>query len=211
MSDLSLTVLGSATPYAEPGNPCSGYLVSSGETHVWLDAGSGTLGELRRHTSLDRLSAIWISHLHADHCADLLTAYYGLRYAEIDLAEPIPLYGPPGIAGRLAGFLTNGPHRSPVEEAFAVHELSDGFSTGIGPMTFTAAAVEHGMPAFAVRVEAGAAALAYSGDSAPCPGLVELAENCDALLCEADGPTVSEVHHTPEEAGETAGSRGRTG
>src|SRR5206468_9124161 len=128
-------------------------------------------GKLRRHTSLDRLSAIWISHLHADHCADLLTAYYGLRYAEIELAEPIPLFGPPGIAERLAGFLTNGPSRSPVEEAFAVHELSDGHRAALGPMTFTAAAVEHGMPAFGVRIEAGAASLAYSGDSAPCPAV----------------------------------------
>ncbi|GHF15127.1 MBL fold metallo-hydrolase [Amycolatopsis deserti] len=208
MSDLSLTVLGSATPYPEPANPCSGYLVSSGETHVWLDAGPGTLAELRRHTSLDRLAGIWISHLHADHCADLLTAYYGALFADLELAAPIPLFGPPGIADRLAGFLTNGPSRSPVERAFAVHELSDGHRAELGPMTFTAAAVEHGMPAFGVRIEAGAASLAYSGDTAPCPAVAALAKNCDALLCEADGPVPSEVHHTPEDAGAAATAAG---
>ena len=208
VSDLSLTVLGSASPYAEPGNPCSGYLVSSGETHVWLDTGAGTLGELRRHTSLDRLSAIWISHLHADHCADLLTAYYGTLYADIDRAKQIPLFGPPGIAERLASFLTNGPSRSPVEKAFAVHELFDGHRVDIGPMTLTSASVEHGRPAFGVRIEAGAASLAYSGDSAPCPAVVEVAKNCDALLCEADGPAPSDVHHSPEDAGAaSAGAR----
>ena len=82
-TELRLTVLGSASPYPEVHNPCSGYLVTCGEIRVWVDAGTGTLAQLRRHTTLDRLTAIWISHLHADHCADLLTAFYGARYAGI--------------------------------------------------------------------------------------------------------------------------------
>ncbi|MFD5162008.1 MBL fold metallo-hydrolase [Streptomyces hawaiiensis] len=103
---LRLTVLGSATPYASVDNPCSGYLVSSGGTRVWVDAGSGTLAQLQRYVRLDELDAIWISHLHADHSADLLTAYYAVLFADIQLAAPIPLYGPLGIADRLAHFLT---------------------------------------------------------------------------------------------------------
>ena len=92
---LRVVVLGCATPYAAVGNPCSGYLVSSGGMRIWVDAGSGTLGELQRYVWLDELDAIWISHLHADHSADLLTAYYGALYADITLRAPIPLYGPP--------------------------------------------------------------------------------------------------------------------
>lgn len=36
MSDelLNLTVLGCATPYPSADNPCSGYLVSSGDTRI---------------------------------------------------------------------------------------------------------------------------------------------------------------------------------
>ena len=75
MGALQFTVLGCATPYPAVGNPCSGYLVASGATRIWMDAGSGTLGPLQEHARLDELDAIWISHLHADHCADLLTAY----------------------------------------------------------------------------------------------------------------------------------------
>ncbi|GAA1542499.1 MBL fold metallo-hydrolase [Actinomadura kijaniata] len=205
---LQLTVLGSATPYPDVDNPCSGYLVSHGDTHVWVDAGTGTLGELQRHVRLDELDAIWISHLHADHSADLLTAYYGLLYADIELAAPVPLYGPPGIADRLAGFLTNGPARSPVESAFAVRELHDGHRVRVGGLELVSRAVEHGMPAFALRVEAGGAALVYSGDCAPCAGLDELAAGCDVLLCEADGPDGGQVHHTPRDAGQTAAKAG---
>ena len=205
---LRLTVLGCATPYPSVDNPCSGYLVSGGDTRVWVDAGTGTLAQLQRHVRLDELDAIWISHLHADHSADLLTAYYGALYADIQLAAPIPLYGPPGIADRLAHFLTNSSTRSPVESAFAVDELHDGHQVRVGALTLTSRAVAHGMPAFALRVEAAGRSLVYSGDTAPCPGLTSLAEDCDVLLCEAESAQApgagEQVHHTPEDTGDTA-------
>ena len=86
--DLSLTVLGCATPYPSADNPCSGYLVSNGDTRLWMDAGTGTLGPLQRHTRLEDLDAIWISHLHADHSADLLTACYALLHADVERDPP---------------------------------------------------------------------------------------------------------------------------
>jgi ribonuclease BN (tRNA processing enzyme) len=207
VGSLGLTVLGCATPYPTVDNPCSGYLVSAGGTRIWMDAGTGTLGPLQRYGRLDELDAIWISHLHADHSADLLTAYYGALYADVTLRAPIPLYGPPGIADRLAGFLTNGPTRSPIESAFEVTELYDGLEATVGAVHLTSRAVEHGMPAFGVRLESAGRSLVYSGDTAPCTALGELADGCDVLLCEADG--AEDGHHTPEQAGETAAGAGR--
>lgn len=205
---LRLSVLGSATPYPSVDNPCSGYLVSSGDSRIWVDAGTGTLGPLQQHVRLDELDAIWISHLHADHCADLLTACYGALYADISLSTPIPLYGPPGIADRLAGFLTNTSDRSPIESAFAVTELSDGHQARVGSFRLTTRAVVHDIPAFAVRIEAAGRSLVYSGDTRPCRSLTELAEGCDVLLCEAESTQApadgDQVHHTPEDAGDTA-------
>ncbi|WP_026413447.1 MBL fold metallo-hydrolase [Actinomadura oligospora] len=205
---LTLTVLGSATPYPAPGNPCSGYLLSAGATRVWVDAGTGTLAELRRHVQLDELDAIWISHMHADHTADLLTAYYGALHADVRLDAPIPLYGPSGIADRLAGFLTNSSRRSPIESAFAVEELHDGHQARVGDLVLTSRAVSHGLPAFALRAEAAGRTLVYSGDCAPCPALTDLAKGCDLLLCEADSADPVDgderVHHTAGDAGDTA-------
>ncbi|WP_327290021.1 MBL fold metallo-hydrolase [Streptomyces sp. NBC_01198] len=205
-SDFLLTVLGCAAPYPGVDDPCSGYLVSSGDTSVWVDAGTGTLAELQRHVRLDEVDAIWISHLHADHSADLLTAYYAALFADIQLPAPIPLFGPPGTADRLAHFLTNSSTRSPVESAFEIHELHDGHQVQVGALTLTSRAVAHGVPAFALRIETAETSLVYSGDTAPCPNLMSLAEGCDVLLCEAESaqPAPERVHHTPEEAGETA-------
>ncbi|WP_328944878.1 MBL fold metallo-hydrolase [Streptomyces sp. NBC_00250] len=206
-ASLRITVLGSATPFARPGNACSGYLVEGGGVRVWVDAGSGTLAELQRYVALGDVDAVWISHLHADHSADLLTYYYALLYSGRELPLPVPLFGPAGIADRLAGFLTNGSERSPVGRAFAVEELHDGHVARIGGLTLTSRAVEHGLPAFALRVEdERGRSLVYSGDCEPCPSLVELARDCDLFVCEADGGAPG--HHSAAQAGRSAAEAG---
>ncbi|MFB8405073.1 MBL fold metallo-hydrolase [Streptomyces sp. NPDC055912] len=204
---LRVTVLGSATPFPRPGNACSGYLVEGGGARVWVDAGTGTLAELQRHVALGDVDAVWISHLHADHSADLLTFFYALLHAGLEPVLPVPLFGPAGTADRLAGFLTNGPERSPVERAFKVEELYDSHVARVGGLTLTSRAVEHGLPAFALRVEdEDGRSLVYSGDCEPCPSLVELARDCDLLVCEADGETPG--HHSAAQAGRTAAEAG---
>jgi ribonuclease BN (tRNA processing enzyme) len=205
---MELIVLGSASPYPRPGEPCSGYLVRGGGATVWLDAGPGTLAALQQHTALTDVDAIWISHLHADHVADLLPAVYALLFAELRPAKPMPLYGPPGIGERLGAFLSNaGP--APIEQAFAVHELHDGHFAEAGGLTLATTAVEHGFPAFGVRVTDGARVLAYSGDTGPCAALTELANGADLFLCEADVPAPSPVHLTPEDAARAAHAAGK--
>lgn len=153
-----------------------------------------------------------ISHLHADHRADLLTASYGALDADVRPGAPIPLYGPPGIADRPAGFLGSTSVRSPIESAFAITESADGHRVDVGPLRLTSGAVEHGVPAFALRTEASGRSLVHSGDTAPGAGLSELAGGCDALPCEADSVQApaegDRVHHTPEGAAETARAAG---
>ncbi|WP_374947048.1 MBL fold metallo-hydrolase [Agreia sp.] len=205
---LTVTVLGSSTPYPSVDNPCSGYLVRSASSTIWMDAGTGTLAPLQRHTTLEALDAIWISHLHADHSADLLTAFYALVWADVHRNKPVPLYGPPGIAQRLEDYLTNGATRAPISAAFEVHELYDGHEALVGDVTLSTRAVSHGIPAFGVRISSPTTSLAFSGDTAPCDSLIDLAQNCDALLCESESTAAPEhepqVHHTPEDTGATA-------
>ncbi|MFD1150758.1 MBL fold metallo-hydrolase, partial [Saccharothrix hoggarensis] len=181
-----LTVLGTATPYPRPDNPCSGYLLRTDHTAVWVDAGPGTLAALQRHHRPDLVDAVWISHTHADHAADLLPYYYALLFADGHPREPVPLYGPPGLAARLEAFLA-GAAPNPASAAFDVHELHDGHRAEIGDLTLTSHAVEHGLPAFGLRAAHGDAVLAYSGDTGPCPALDRLADGADLFLCEADG------------------------
>jgi ribonuclease BN (tRNA processing enzyme) len=200
-----LTVLGTATPYPRPGNPCSGYLLRTEHTAVWVDAGPGTLAELQRHHRPDLLDAVWISHTHADHAADLLPYYYALLFAGEQPHRPIPLYGPPGLAARLETFLAGADH-NPAAAAFDVHELHDGHHAEVGDITLASHAVDHGLPAFGLRATHADRVIAYSGDTGPCPALDTLADGADLLLCEADG--AGPHHCTPEDAA-AAGRRAK--
>jgi ribonuclease BN (tRNA processing enzyme) len=265
---LKLTVLGSSTPYPRPDNPCSGYLLeysaaidspaletapfdtapigSTTTTTIWVDAGTGTLAELQRHTSIADLDAIWISHAHADHTADLLTAYYALRFSELatanrvpragelatanrvpragELTTPnraaragelapmrrIPLIGPPALAERLIAFLGPGAKKV-LPEVFDIVEMDGWGETIIGAIDLSWGPVNHGMPAYALRADAGGVSVAYSGDTAPCTSLIELATGADALLCEVGydrSPNDNAVHCTPEDAARIATEAG---
>jgi ribonuclease BN (tRNA processing enzyme) len=223
---MRLTVLGTATPYPRPDNPCSGYLLESGggrdasgssaasaatSTTIWIDAGAGTLAELQRHTALASLDAIWISHRHADHSADLLVAYYALRFAELRPEHPIPLIAPEGMLERLAGYL--GPSSvAELPKVFDFRPMSGFGEATVGPLTLEWGPVQHGVPAFGLTVTEDSRRFAYSGDSAPCISLEELAEGADLLLIES-GYDVAPggeppAHHTPEDAGRTATAAG---
>ncbi|MEV4947485.1 hypothetical protein [Streptomyces sp. NPDC053755] len=97
--------------------------------------------------------------------------------------------------------------RSPVESAFAVEELYDGHEARVGGPVLRSGAVEHGLPAFALRVEDGEGrSLAYSGDCEPCPALVEIARDCGLFVCEADGE--GSGHHSAAQAGRSAAEAG---
>ena len=82
----------------------------------------------------------------------------------------------------------------------------------LGPFTITASQVVHPITAYGLRVESEGAVLVYSGDTGPCPELVELAAGADLLLAEsafvesADNPV--DLHLTGKQAGAAATEAG---
>jgi ribonuclease BN (tRNA processing enzyme) len=209
---LRLTVLGSCGTFPGPGRACSGYLLEGGEHggrpwRVWVDTGSGTLANLLRHAPVLDVDAIWVSHLHVDHCTDLPVAYYTMRYGGMAPDEPVPVFGPTGWHEHMRNFLT-GDLRRDMRDMFEVHELRDGEDIGLGGLRLTAIATEHSVETYGVRASDGARTLAYSADSGPCDALVELGKEADLFLCEAAWmqrpPDNRLIHCTPAEAGECA-------
>lgn len=203
---LTLTVLGTASPHPGPGRPCSGYLLAGGGAEVWVDAGPGTFAALQQHTDPARLTAIWISHLHADHSSDLLSAAYAFAHGGMTPPAPVPVYAPQDCARRLAGFLG----RADVDflkDVLDFRALYDGHDVRHWNLRLTARAVAHDTEAYGLRAECQGSVLAYSGDSGPCPALGELAVRADLFLCEADLDAHREgeqVHLTQEDAGRIA-------
>ncbi|MFJ3230488.1 MBL fold metallo-hydrolase [Streptomyces sp. NPDC086787] len=205
---VTLTVLGTASPHPLPGRPCSGYLLRGGGAEVWVDAGPGTFAELQRHTDPARLTAIWISHLHADHNADLLAAAYAFAFGGMTPAVPVPVYAPEGCAHRLAGFFGR-PDVDFLSGILDFRALHDGHTAQHWNLRLTSRAVAHDTEAYGLRAECQGSVFAYSGDSGPCTALTELATRADVFLCATDVDAHGEgegepVDLTPEEAGAVA-------
>ena len=136
---MRLTVLGTSGGYPPPGSACSGYLVEEDDTRIWIDAGSGTFPRLLEHCAPNELTAILISHLHADHWTDLVLGLHSLRFA-FEIERPIPVYGPAGwvdAMGVVADWAVEN------EPAFEAHEVRKGETINVGPLKIFAIPVEH--------------------------------------------------------------------
>jgi ribonuclease BN (tRNA processing enzyme) len=203
---VRITVIGCSGSFPGPDSPASCYLVQSGGFSLLLDLGSGALGALQRHIGLYDIDAILFTHLHADHCLDLCGYWVARRYAPSGLKPRIPVYGPTGVAARMARAYDLDPEPG-MSEAFDFRTLSPG-TFELGPFTVTAVPMDHPVETYGFRVEHGGVAIAYSGDTGACDGLVDLADGVDLLLAEAsfvERPGLPDgLHLTARQAGEHA-------
>ncbi len=179
---MRVTVIGCAGSFPGPDSPASCYLLEAEGFRLVMDFGNGALGVLQRFAGLYDLDAICLSHLHADHCVDLGSYWVARQYAPDGPRPPIPVYGPPGTADRVAGL--GGEDTQAVLARFAVCDLAPG-AFEIGPFRFTADHVNHPVETFGFRVEHDGWRVAYSADTGESDTLVRLAEGADLLLCEA--------------------------
>lgn len=206
---MRLTVVGCSGSYPGPESPASCYLVQAADAlRTWslvLDMGNGALGMLQRYVDPLNVDAVFLSHLHADHCVDM-TSYYVLRKYHPTGSQPkIPVWGPKGTAKRLAKAYDL-PRKPGMKEEFRFHLYKEPFR--LGPFLIESFEVDHPVPAYGLRLTAFGRTLAYSGDTGPTPVLDTIAAGADLFLCEASFRACDDnppgVHLTGQEAGEIA-------
>jgi ribonuclease BN (tRNA processing enzyme) len=191
---MRLTVIGCSGSYPGPDSPASCYLLEQEEGgrtwRVLLDLGNGALGALHRYVDPLTIDAVLLSHLHADHCLDLCGYYVMRKYHPTGHQPLIPVWGPDGTAERMARAydLPLDPGMTEEFDFRAWHGPVE-----IGPFAVTPVPVAHPVAAYGLRVEAGGATLAYTGDTGPTPVLDELARDADLFLAEASFRTGEEV------------------
>jgi len=197
---LNLTVLGCSGTYAGPGGACSGYLVDDGQTHVWVDAGPGTLANLQRHVAFDAVDAVVLSHEHPDHWTDLEGFVNVLRH--VARREGVPVYAPAGLRDHTYG--DNQPQ-------LAWHTVADGDRVSIGSLDLSFSRTDHGPETLAVRVDGGGRSIGYSADTGPGWSFESLGPGIDLALCEATLPKEMEntmQHLSAAQAGMSAAAAG---
>jgi ribonuclease BN (tRNA processing enzyme) len=206
---MRLTVLGCAGSFPGPESACSAYLVEAEGFRLLLDFGSGAMSALQRYADLNRIDAIILTHLHADHMQDACTYIVVRRYDPAGAKPPLPVYAPLGAAERIAAAYSA--DNEPLDDVYTFYGLQPG-TFPIGPLLVTVDRVNHPIETYGVRIEHDGHVLAYSADTAPCEPLLRLAAGADLFLCEAsyldgaDNPPG--LHLTGGEAGEAATKAG---
>ena len=204
---MRLTVLGCSGTYPGPDSPCSGYLLEHDGFRLVVDLGPGALGPLQRSIDLLEIDAVYVSHLHADHCTDLVGLSYARRYHPDGLAPPLPVCGPAGLADRLCQvFEVPPPDR--LAPVYDFHEVPVGAQVDRAVHDHDPA---HGPPGRVPR-PARRGRRAHPRLLAATPGrrraLTRLAEDADAFLCEASWPDAPDRPPRPAPVG-PAGGRAR--
>ena len=172
---MRLTILGNNGPFPAPGGATSGYLLTSGETRICFDLGSGTLSRLTALTPPVELTALVLSHWHYDHCADVLPLIFRL---EACAPTPLHIYAP-ADENALVRKAVLGCGK------IVLHDVHPGETFTVGEMQVTAFAARHPVPAVMYRIEGEGKTFCYTGDTNTVEGLAEFAEHADFLL--ADG------------------------
>ncbi|MCW2604677.1 MAG: beta-lactamase domain protein [Pseudonocardiales bacterium] len=210
---MRLSVLGCSGSAPGPDSPASGYLVQHDGFSLVLDLGNGAFGELVRHVRASEVGAIVLSHLHPDHCIDIVAFGVALRHGRDSRADPIPVMAPSGARSRLLSAARADAAQPPPEQEMAGFAFTEPFDAMVGPFALTFARMVHSVPTYAVRVSLpGGPSLVYSGDTGPSQALAHLARGADLLLCEASfvagEPGPSDLHLSGSEAGAHAAQAG---
>jgi ribonuclease BN (tRNA processing enzyme) len=177
---VRLTVLGECGAWPEAGRACSGYLVEHDGFRLVVDLGYATLPRLLEHCSADQVDAVFVSHGHPDHCADL-NPLLRARALGGGSAGAVPVYALPGALAAVLALDRPGM----LADALSLHEFTAGDELRIGPFAAHTRLLPHWVPNAGVRISAGGRVLTYTGDSGPSREVVELARDADLLLAEA--------------------------
>jgi ribonuclease BN (tRNA processing enzyme) len=206
---VRLTVVGCAGSAPGPASAASCYLVEHDGFRLLLDLGNGAFGALQALADPSTVDALFLSHLHADHCLDVAPFVVWHRYSGRARGPQVPLYGPVGAERRLA--LAYDDDGEPLTDVFDFVPVGPGLLE-IGPFGVQLARTAHPVECYAIRLTVDGRSLVYTGDTGPCDRVVELARGADVLLAEAahpDEPGLPDgLHLTGRQAGEHAAAAG---
>ena len=195
-TSMEFTLLGTGCPNCDPQRLGPSNLVRHGSHAFLVDCGSGVTQRLVQAGTPGRdLEALLLTHLHSDHTVDLLQLIMSSWHQGRD--RPQRILGPKGTRRFVEGLMEFwrpefeqriAHEKRPTTAALTVEveEFEDGEIVRHDDIAVRAVRVEHSpiRNAFGFVFEAGGRKLAFSGDTAYCPALIEAARGADALVHE---------------------------
>lgn len=201
---MKLIILGSSASYALPGEATAGYLIKTEAQSIAIDMGTGSLSNLFRWQDPADLDALVLSHLHADHFADIFSLRLYLNFERPQ--KRLTVYAPKGAAAKI-GSVMSAKGQEIFKKKLIFKDISEN-TVKIGKFKIAFAKMVHEISSYALRVENGSKSLVYTSDTAYNKKLVKLADDADLLLAEAtlsiDFPAAG--HMSAADAGRLAGA-----
>ena len=224
---MKLTIIGCSGSMSGRESAASSYLVqavgpdASGLERTWnilLDFGPGAMGQSLKYVDPAMVDAMVFSHMHADHCADIVGMQVYRRWYPEGALPRIPVLSPSDGAARTRGISADDPSET-YETEFEFVQVKAGQHAQFGPLLIEFFEAQHTIEALAVRITGPSEAdpqrsvvVTYTGDSDTCEGELQASRGADLLLSEAafeEGrDTVRGVHMTGLRAGELARDAG---
>ncbi|MBN2049669.1 MAG: MBL fold metallo-hydrolase [Spirochaetales bacterium] len=179
IESFRITTIGYWGAYPGPDAAVSSFLVQGGGKNVLIDCGSGVLQNLQTYLSPDNLDAVFITHYHADHSADIGCLQYAIRIFQSlqdQPSAPLPIYGHSETDDHHAlTYKTN-----TIFCAYDEETLVD-----LGELTFRFFRTDHTEPSYALRLQYRDTVAVFSGDTAFCENLTKAAFRADVFYCES--------------------------
>src|SRR3954454_15154361 len=197
---MELTVLGCAGSFGAPGGgACSGYLLRTDTTAIWMDCGNGTFGHLQEHIAVEDLSAVVLTHGHPDHCVDIYGLHVYLRYG-LGI-EHLPVYAPEGLEKFLLSLVSDWGN------TFDWFVVGDNDTAKVGDVDLRFSRTDHPPPTFAVAATHDGRRMIYTADTGPEWTVRAFAPGADLVLSEATylhDNIPAPIHLSAKQAGEAA-------
>jgi ribonuclease BN (tRNA processing enzyme) len=198
---MQLIVLGSGTSVFHPHRASAGFWLQTEAGSLLLDCSADAPHRMAQE-NLDwkNLDAIWISHLHLDHCAGLAPFLFGIKWAEGigRRKKPLTIFGCSGIR-KLLQTIDETHNYKLLEQPFPVeiheippHESLASFDS-LPDLKTDTISTPHRPESLAIRVADSSGAIVYTSDTGYAEVLADFARAADLLVLECsfyrDKPT----------------------
>ena len=190
---VRLHLLGVNGPFPESDGATSGYLLETGDSLFQFDLGSGVLSRLTARTGPESLTALFLSHWHFDHAADVPVLMYRLEA----LGKSLPVFAPEDSGSALFRTVS-------AAGCFSLTVVAPGQVLSFGDVRIAVTGARHPVPAVGYRVEAESRRFGYTGDTNTLPSLAEDYRGCDLLLADGLFPAASWAEGKPHLSAELA-------
>lgn len=190
---MKVTVLGGAGAYPTAHQGCNGFLLEHDGFRLVVDPGYATIQRLLTLIEAADVDAVWVSHGHPDHCADLQPLLRARALPTPSAPVALPVYAPLGSLAPLLAL----DQPDTVDTAYVLHDVADRDEFDIGPLHCSARDLPHMVPNLGIRMTAGTTVLTYTGDCGPNPVVADVAAGADLLIANATFPEAVPEPRTP--------------